>query len=80
MSERYGYELTGLKLVPHSSDTGSHFLIYREADGSWVWELRQAHSPTGVAARSPQGHASLSAARRSVRSALQAFRDSNVAD
>ena len=53
---------------------GDHFGLYRrEEDGLWHWVLRKASSPHGAIARSSQGYASRSAAKRSIASACKAF-------
>ena len=49
---------------------GHHFRLQRlEADGLWHWELIVGSSPHGAIARSIQGYASRSAAKRSIGSA-----------
>ena len=53
---------------------GDHFrLPRREEDGLWHWELYKGYSPHGAIARSSQGYASRSAAKRSIASACKAF-------
>ena len=53
---------------------GDHFRLQRwEEDGLWHWELHKGYSPRGAIARSSQGYASPSAAKRSIRSACNAF-------
>ena len=54
---------------------GDHFVLRRRAeDGLWHWELHKGYSPHGAIAESSQGYQSPSAALRSIRSALTAFR------
>ena len=52
---------------------GNHFVLQRwEEDGLWHWELHKGYSPRGAIARSSQGYASPSAAKRSIASACMA--------
>ena len=54
---------------------GDYFILQRWADdGLWHWELHKGYSPHGAIAQSSQGYQSPSAAERSIRSALNAFR------
>ena len=44
---------------------GDHFRLQRwEEDGLWHWELHKGYSPHGAIARSSQGYASRSAAKK----------------
>ena len=53
---------------------GDHFRLQRwEEDGLWHWELHKGYSPHGAIARSIQGYASRSAAKKSIQSACNAF-------
>lgn len=53
---------------------GDHFRLQRwDEDGLWHWELYKGYSPRGPIARSSQGYASRSAAKRSIASACKAF-------
>ena len=59
---------------------GDHFVLQRwEEDGLWHWELYKAYSPRGPIARSSQGYASRSQAKRSIASACNAFRGASHA-
>ena len=53
---------------------GNHFRLQRwEEDDLRHWELVRGSSPDGAIARSSQGYASRSAAKRSIGSACKAF-------
>ncbi len=54
--------------------TGDRFVILKKKDGKWYWELHKTNSPYGAIAEGVRSYPSPSAAERSIKSALSAFK------